>query len=430
MYRLESQSDLFGAASIPKKKTSGAFIDNMKLPIHRWFRYSAGFSAMWAQQVISEFEGKPLQVLDPFAGSGTTLLASQALSVNSVGFETHPMVVRVARAKIMASSIDPAAFLETTSSVLDRAKRMEAEAFDAPELLMKCYPPETLKRLLSIRFAFIKEDIKDEALNDLVWLLITSILRECSPVGTAQWQYILPNKSKASAKDPYIAFSRKAQEFKSDMLSIGKNAISVRLLQHDSRVVCSELPAASTDLVITSPPYPNNYDYADATRLEMTFWGEISRWSELHSAVRNKLITSCSQHASAERFELEGLLADPALAPIRAELSEACRQLEIAKGEKAGKKAYDTMAAAYFRDLSLVWKTLAFHMKRGGKAFFVIGDSAPYGVYLPVDRWLGELALAAGFSGWTFDQLRERNTKWKNRKHRVLLKEGILEVTN
>lgn len=27
------------------------------------------------------------------------------------------------------------------------------------------------------------------------------------------------------------------------------------------------------NLVITSPPYPNNYDYADATRLEMMFWG-------------------------------------------------------------------------------------------------------------------------------------------------------------
>ncbi|MEH1889505.1 MAG: hypothetical protein V7K92_08590 [Nostoc sp.] len=39
----------------------------MKLPIHRWFRYSAGFSATWVEGVIAELE--PKIVLDPFAGS-------------------------------------------------------------------------------------------------------------------------------------------------------------------------------------------------------------------------------------------------------------------------------------------------------------------------------------------------------------------------
>ena len=33
---------------------SGSFVDNMKLPIHRWFRYSAGFSADWVSSVIQE----------------------------------------------------------------------------------------------------------------------------------------------------------------------------------------------------------------------------------------------------------------------------------------------------------------------------------------------------------------------------------------
>ena len=50
---------------------------------------------------------------------------------------------------------------------------------------------------------------------------------------------------------------------------------------------------------------------------------------------------------------------------------------------------------------------------------FVVGDSAPYGIYVPVDKWLGELALSAGFNKYNFEKLRDRNTKWKNRKHRV-----------
>jgi hypothetical protein len=77
------QGELFPAAlsvdlpSPAKKRRSGAFTDNMKLPVHRWFRYSAGFSAEWAEKIIRQEAGPGGAVLDPFAGSGTTLLAAQ-----------------------------------------------------------------------------------------------------------------------------------------------------------------------------------------------------------------------------------------------------------------------------------------------------------------------------------------------------------------
>jgi hypothetical protein len=64
----------------------------------------------------------------------------------------------------------------------------------------------------------------------------------------------------------------------------------------------------------------------------------------------------------------------------------------------------------------------------GCRVCFVIGDSAPYGVYVPVDQWLGELALAAGFASCHFEKIRDRNIKWRNRKHRVPLHEGRLWV--
>ena len=75
------------------------------------------------------------------------------------------------------------------------------------------------------------------------------------------------------------------------------------------------------------------------------------------------------------------------------------------------------MAAAYFRDLGLVFKALRPICRDGGVLCFVIGDSAPYGVYLDVDVWLGELALNAGFKSYSFEKIRDRNVKWKNRKH-------------
>ena len=51
------------------------FLDNMRLPVHRWFRYSAGFSAEWVKWLLAERNGRELRVLDPFVGSGTTCLA-------------------------------------------------------------------------------------------------------------------------------------------------------------------------------------------------------------------------------------------------------------------------------------------------------------------------------------------------------------------
>src|SRR5690348_6729320 len=78
------------------------FSDNMRLPLHRWFRFSAGFSGAWAEQTIREAASRgPTRVFDPFAGSGTTLLAAQDVGVPSIGVEAHPFVHRVARAKLM-----------------------------------------------------------------------------------------------------------------------------------------------------------------------------------------------------------------------------------------------------------------------------------------------------------------------------------------
>jgi len=80
-----------GQSSVQKKHSrSGTFTDNMKLPIHRWFRYSAGFSAEWVEQEILAHQKNRdanINVLDPFAGSGTTLLAAESVQTKAVGFE-------------------------------------------------------------------------------------------------------------------------------------------------------------------------------------------------------------------------------------------------------------------------------------------------------------------------------------------------------
>jgi hypothetical protein len=124
----------------------------------------------------------------------------------------------------------------------------------------------------------------------------------------------------------------------------------------------------------------------------------------------------------------DGGWSEADVAPIAEPLRKACERLARVREQHGGRKPYHTMAACYFSDLARVWKALRRVVRPEGLVGWIVGDSAPYGVHLPVERWLGELAVAAGFRKWKFVKLRERNTRWKNRKHRVPLKEGILWV--
>ncbi len=434
----QSAFDFLEETVVLPKKTglklarAGTFADNMSLPIHRWFRYSAGFSAEWVARTISEHNLEPDDyVFDPFTGSGTTLLAAQSMGANSAGTEHHPFIYRIAKAKLSWDT-STARLLSDAEALLKKAKSiLKAAPTSESELIIKCYNPVALAKLEALRDAYLDTHSTSKNSNELLWLAITAILRECSGAGTAQWQYILPNKTKARVMDPFAAFMARVNLFCEDIKNTKQqNAIAnTRLEFCDAR----ELDSLSNikgkvKLVLTSPPYPNNYDYADATRLEMTFWGEIKGWGDLQKSVRHRLIRSCSQHSAAEKLVLADLLADPAVRAIRHELTTVCTDLQDIRETKGGKKTYHTMVAAYFVDLAKTWQALLPLCTSDAAVCFVIGDSAPYGIYVPAERWLGELAVDAGFSSWTFEKIRDRNIKWKNRKHRVPLKEGYLWV--
>jgi DNA modification methylase len=423
--------DLFPNEAKSEQDYSATFANNMTLPIHKWYRYTAGFSASWVKDLIrhEKINGRS-RIIDPFVGSGTVLLESEFEGVESYGIEAHPYIYKIAKAKLNWNY--PAEkFKDEALSLLKRARSISIKKTDFPKLIMNCYPIDVIQKLEALKQTWIKYK-QDEEVKNFNWFIITSILRSTSPVGTSQWQYIQPKKTKSKVIDVFIAFECKVNEMYFDMKrtqNIYKNVVNSTILNEDARKIIS-IPDNWGDLVITSPPYANNYDYADATRLEMTFWGDINGWSDLQETVRKYLVRACTQHVSKLNDNINTILSNPRLAVIQTELIEVYEMLKIKRLDHGGKKNYHLMIAAYFNDLADVFHSLRRVTSCNCKMCFVIGDSAPYGIYVPVDKWLGELALSAGFKNYSFEKLRDRNVKWKNRKHTIPLHEGRLWINS
>lgn len=376
--------------------SSSTFVDNMRLPVHRWIRFSAGFSGAWAQQIIAEAAAKrQVRVLDPFTGSGTTLIAAEDAGVAAIGVEAHPFIYKLARAKLARRS-DADAFRQMAKAVKSSAVRRKPDIDHYPKLIRACYSDHALAELECLRCSVEALDDGSDAAR-LTWLTLVGILRRCSHAGTAQWQYVLPKKSKGSPANPFAAFDAFSRTILADMADApDESAPRATLLQADARD-CRFVPDRFATLVVTSPPYPNNYDYADATRLEMCFFKEITGWGDLQWAVRRHLVRACTQHVPERAVDLHSVLSQPNLEPIRTEIASICEQLATIRLTKGGKKTYHLMVACYFHDLAQVWHALRRVCDTPSDICFVIGDSAPYGVYVPVHEWLGRLALAAGF---------------------------------
>jgi len=407
------------------KSSATTFADNMKLPVHRWYRYSAGYSAEWAGSLMRHWGVK--NVLDPFGGSGTTVLSAQEQGINAYGVDVHPFITKIAKAKL-SWDVDIEELKEKYNYIISSFKERKLISIPSSPLARKCFPDdEVFYDLLKIRDCVL--DLEQEsATSQLIWLAFVGIIRVTSPAGTAQWQYILPNKTKSRIISPLFAFQKNIEMFYSDIIArkslVFEENLKLNFLEADSKSL-SDIPDGWADAIITSPPYANNYDYADATRFEQIILGDIQGWSDLKS-LRKSLVKSATQNLSG--WKSEDYLDSSELSPIIKELLPVWSELAEVRKTKGGNKPYHSMLAGYFYDNAQVFKALRKKSQPGVKVCYVVGDSAPYGVHAPVEKWLGEIALAAGFKSWGFTKIRDRNIKWKNRKHQHPLHEGYLWI--
>lgn len=420
---------------MPPKGSSeyGSFKDSMREPIHRWFAYPAGYSFRLVEAKVREYGlGRHSLIVDPFLGSGTTTLAAMNLGIDSMGVEAHRFVSGVARTKCFRYEGRHETLYsehETLQGIISGSKAPDVQGM-FPELIYKCFGQANLKALAGIRGAVSQLRGYRRGFFELA---LVRTLRQASTAGTG-WPYIAPSKHAAKkARDARAAFRENCTMMLSDIKPLDRPRCRCKVVTGDSRNLGRHVPAGSADLIMTSPPYLNNYDYADRTRLETYFMGMYNTWGDITRDVREKLMVAATTQVT--KGAMEGKAGMPTVREIspgiHRRLERLAGRMRAIKSTKPGKKDYDTMARGYFEDIARVIIGAEAAAKRGGHFVLVLGDSAPYGVHVETDRIIGGMAKAAGFARYRIRVLRERGEKWKGnpQRHGVPLRESIVDIT-
>ena len=145
--------------TVTQQSEWGTFKDSLKAPIHRWFTYPAGFSYKAVENsILKAGLHKGDTIYDPFMGSGTTNIVAKELGINSYGIEAHPFVFPITKCK-MNWEIDYQTIQRSLKDIRDFInchvisfdEIIKQNALEFPELVLKCFLPETLYELYLIR---------------------------------------------------------------------------------------------------------------------------------------------------------------------------------------------------------------------------------------------------------------------------------------
>ena len=314
--------------------------------------YPARFVGEIPSILIGYFSEPGQVVLDPFCGSGTTLVEALRLGRNSLGIEINPVAAMMSRTK--TEYIDPTELTNLTDLFLDLINSHGAlfssravPALPNLEENRAWYHERTL-----VELAFIKSKIdalKDGVFKDVANVCFSSILKTCCSQDK-HWGYVCDNvKPRRLVRKKAIQlftarlglFTAKKNEF---MLAVqnelkSKKWPSTRVLEADCREKLAELRTSSIDLIVTSPPYYNVTDYAKSQRLTF-LWDEILPLE----TVRAKEIGARSMRFNSNAFK------------------------------------------RYIADMSVCLRHMIRVLKRDSYLCLVLGQSSNYQPYIPVLR--------------------------------------------
>jgi hypothetical protein len=361
-------------------------------------------------------------LLDCFMGSGVTGTAAFQNGLSFAGIEAHPLIAELATLKLRLD-VDPD---DLIAAATDLVKELEPTSTTGEtDLITRSFSGEVLSELVSIREA-VKSLPEDEISIALKWALLAT-LRDVAGVKVG-WPYQRPGVSRIPRhRDASARFIARVNAMSEDFRLPRLPEVEATIVIGDSAEDASWTPLPEGDGCITSPPYLNNFDYADATRLELFFWGEVRTWRDMCETVRSNMVVATTQQSSKgskeESLEILAERGDDVGEKVIA-LTSSVRNARTERGGRT--KEYDQVLPSYFVSMSKILGNLYNSLRAGSKAIWLVGDSAPYDVYVDTPDLIGQLAQAQGFALHADIRLRERGARWNRTRSHALSERMVI----
>jgi DNA modification methylase len=407
----------------------GTAKDNLKSPVHSWYKFTAGFSYKLIDTLVESNELNTESVIfEPFAGCGTTLVQAQKKQIRAIGNEGQTFMYEIIKAKLNWNFDDGIIHKKIISIVkFVKENKLKVDSQSVNPLLITLYTPKNLEQLLSIK-SYI-EGLEDEEIYLFFKLALSQTLHKCS-IHPISAPYI--SRSKILQDIECVeAFYKIACGMLSDLSTLKNLSKTSNIYLQDSRILNPQIKDESCDVCITSPPYLNNLDYGEVSKVQSHFFGITSNWNDITQNVRKNLVTASTTHYSENKFSLDDWKKSEFYqnnVEVAEQLIQYSKEIISNRKDRKGNKSFDIMMFLYFQDMYYVIKEIKRVLKNGGKTFMVLGDSAPYGVFIPTTDLLGEISKSVGFESYEKIKIRTRGTKWKTLRHRhsIELDENIL----
>ena len=359
---------------------------------HGIHKYPAKFIPQIPRYCIDAYSEVGDDVLDPFMGSGTTLLESYISGRNSYGIDIHPLARLIA--KVKTTPLDPEVLSSLSERLLEDIREDEDDCSEwIPEIPNRehWFRPTVLVGLARIKknvWAMRKGDYQD-----FFRICFSSIIRKVSnsdddsliPEVTS-FQRMLDEQGKTS----YDALARFENTVKNKLLDASdlwhlarevkdkfRAPPEVKIIGRDARDI--DLGDAAIDLAVTSPPYASAVHYVSVHKLEMFWLDMITETAKLDGRVVGTARAYVSEYGSWEpRTRIAGLM--DVLSELRG---------------KDKKSAY--VVNKYFDEMRKNLCETNRVLKRNGRYCVVIGENTFRKVRIPTYSIIASIAQLAGY---------------------------------
>jgi hypothetical protein len=412
---------------------------------HDWYRFILSFPAHLVRTYINRFGLTPSHtVLDPFCGTGTTLVECKKLGLPSCGVEPNPMAAFASRTKVNWE-IDPDEMIAHGAYVSKQAlDKLASQGIEDDEGLplfgkkqrlipdLKTLTPDTLKLLLTdsisplpmhktlVLLETLEENKDPRFVAHERLALAKSLVDQISNLHFGPEIGVGTLKSDAAVVSTWL---RGVKNIASDLRKLNRCASTPAVIhQADARDLAMLLQPSSIDAVITSPPYPNEKDYTRTTRLESVLLGFITSKDDLRRLKQN-LVRSNTR--SVYKSDTDDRVVENHDEIQRIADSIERRRIEL--GKTSGfEKLYARVTRLYFGGMSRHLMALRPILRPGAQLAYVVGDQASYlRVMIRTGQLLADLAKSAGYEVVGIDLFRTRlatATKEQLREEVVVLR--------